>query len=50
MITDEADIHDLTHSSPGQRGRRPRDRPGHNYSYTNNWPAEQRVDNGPTAS
>lgn len=25
------------------------DRPGHNYSYTNNWPAEKRVDNGPTA-
>lgn len=24
--------------------------PGHNYSYTNNWPAESRVDNGPTGS
>ena len=25
-------------------------RPGHNYSYTNNWPAEPRVDNKPTAN
>ena len=25
------------------------ERPGHSYSYTNNWPAEKRVDNGPTA-
>ena len=24
-------------------------RPGHNYSYTNNWPPEALVDNGPTA-
>ncbi len=24
-------------------------RPGHNYSYTNNWPPEELVDNGPTA-
>ena len=24
------------------------DRPGHSYSYTNNWPAEPAVDNGPT--
>lgn len=24
-------------------------RPGHDYSYTNNWPSESRVDNGPTA-
>ena len=29
-------------------GRRDR-RPGHNYSYTNNWPSEPRVDNKPTA-
>ena len=27
-------------------GRRP---DGHSYSYTNNWPARSRVDNGPTA-
>src|SRR5262245_17542597 len=26
------------------------DRPGHNYSYTNNWPSEPRVDNKPTAN
>jgi nitric oxide reductase subunit B len=25
-------------------------RPGHNYSYTNNWPPEKLVDNGPTAN
>jgi nitric oxide reductase subunit B len=25
-------------------------RPGHKHSYTNNWPAEPRVDNGPTAA
>jgi len=25
-------------------------RPGHNYSYTNNWPSEPRVDNKPTAN
>jgi nitric oxide reductase subunit B len=25
-------------------------RPGHNYSYTNNWPPEPLVDNGPTAN
>jgi nitric oxide reductase subunit B len=25
------------------------DRPGHDYSYTNNWPSEPRVDNKPTA-
>ena len=30
-------------------GRRP-NRPGHNYSYTNNWPPEPRVDNKPTAN
>ena len=27
-----------------------RERPGHNYSYTNNWPPEPRVDNKPTAN
>ena len=26
------------------------ERPGHNYSYTNNWPPEPRVDNKPTAN
>ena len=26
------------------------ERPGHNYSYTNNWPPEPRVDNRPTAN
>ena len=26
------------------------DRPGHSYSYTNNWPSEPRVENSPTAN
>ena len=37
-------------SSAGRRGRRRHRRPGHNYSYTNNWPPEPRVDNRPTAN
>ena len=31
-------------------GRRRPSGPGHNYSYTNNWPPEPRVDNRPTAN
>ena len=34
----------------GRRGPRRRTGPGHNYSYTNNWPPEPRVDNKPTAN
>jgi nitric oxide reductase subunit B len=49
MITDEADIHDLTSFFAWTAWASAAQRPGHNYSYTNNWPAEQRVDNGPTA-
>ena len=34
----------------GPPGRRPRNRPGHDYTYTNNWPPEPRVENKPTAN
>ncbi|WP_343708585.1 cbb3-type cytochrome c oxidase subunit I [Mycobacterium sp.] len=49
MITDKAEIHDLTAFFAWTAWASAAQRPGHNYSYTNNWPAEQRVDNGPTA-
>ncbi len=50
FITDPADIRDLTAFFAWSAWSAAADRPGHNYSYTNNWPAESRVDNGPTAS
>ena len=49
LITDPADIHDLTAFFAWTAWAAAAERPGHNYSYTNNWPAEPRVDNGPTA-
>lgn len=49
MITDPAEIHDLTAFFAWTAWASAADRPGHSYSYTNNWPAESRVDNGPTA-
>jgi nitric oxide reductase subunit B len=49
LITDPTDIHDLTSFFAWTAWASAADRPGHNYSYTNNWPAEPRVDNGPTA-
>ena len=49
LITDPADIHDLTSFFAWTAWAAAAERPGHNYSYTNNWPAEPRVDNGPTA-
>ena len=49
LITDPADIHDLTAFFAWTAWASAAERPGHNYSYTNNWPAEPRVDNGPTA-
>ena len=49
FITDESHIHDLTAFFAWTAWAAAAERPGHNYSYTNNWPAEQRVDNGPTA-
>jgi nitric oxide reductase subunit B len=48
MITDKAQIHDLTAFFAWTAWASAAQRPGHNYSYTNNWPSEKRVDNGPT--
>ncbi|MGZ4510958.1 MAG: nitric-oxide reductase large subunit, partial [Mycobacterium sp.] len=49
MITDKAQIRDLTAFFAWTAWAGAAERPGHKYSYTNNWPAEPRVDNGPTA-
>ncbi|OHV06060.1 Nitric oxide reductase subunit B [Mycobacterium talmoniae] len=49
MITEPAQIHDLTAFFAWTAWAGAAERPGHSYSYTNNWPSEQRVDNGPTA-
>ncbi|AGC61057.1 nitric-oxide reductase subunit B [Mycobacterium liflandii 128FXT] len=49
LITSNADIHDLTAFFAWTAWAAAAERPGHSYSYTNNWPAEPRVDNGPTA-
>lgn len=48
-ITDRSQIHDLTAFFSWSAWAAAAERPGHNYSYTNNWPSEPRVDNGPTA-
>ncbi|MBO0884704.1 MAG: nitric-oxide reductase large subunit, partial [Mycobacterium sp.] len=48
-ITDNANVHDLTAFFAWTAWAAAAERPGHNYSYTNNWPPEKRVDNGPTA-
>ena len=49
LITDPTEIHDLTAFFAWTAWASAAERPGHDYSYTNNWPAESRVDNGPTA-
>jgi nitric oxide reductase subunit B len=49
MITDKAQIRDLTAFFAWTAWASAAERPGHKYSYTNNWPSEKRVDNGPTA-
>ncbi|HTY31786.1 nitric-oxide reductase large subunit [Mycobacterium sp.] len=49
MITDKVQIRDLTAFFAWTAWAGAAERPGHKYSYTNNWPAEPRVDNGPTA-
>jgi len=49
VITDPEDIHQLTAFFSWTAWAAAAERPGHDYSYTNNWPAEPRVDNGPTA-
>jgi nitric oxide reductase subunit B len=48
-ITDKQEIHQLTAFFSWTAWAAAAERPGHSYSYTNNWPAEPRVDNGPTA-
>lgn len=48
-ITDPQDIHQLTAFFAWTAWAAAAERPGHDYSYTNNWPAEPLVDNGPTA-
>ena len=48
-ITDSADIHDLTAFFAWTAWAASAERPGHDYSYTNNWPSEPLVDNVPTA-
>jgi nitric oxide reductase subunit B len=49
LITNPSDIHDLTAFFAWTAWGAAAERPGHNYTYTNNWPSEPRVDNGPTA-
>jgi nitric oxide reductase subunit B len=47
-ITDPEDIHALTAFYAWTAWASAAERPGHDYSYTNNWPSEPRVDNVPT--
>ena len=49
VITDPDQIHDLTAFFSWTAWASAAERPGHDYSYSNNWPAEPRVDNQPTA-
>ena len=48
-ITDPTDLRNLTAFFAWSAWAGAAERPGKNYSYTNNWPAEPRVDNKPTA-
>jgi nitric oxide reductase subunit B len=49
VISDPQEIHELTAFFSWTAWASAAERPGHNYSYTNNWPPEPRVDNTPTA-
>ena len=49
VISDPAQVRQLTAFFAWTAWASAAERPGHNYSYTNNWPAEPRVDNSPTA-
>ncbi len=49
LITDPQEIHDLTAFFSWTAWAAAAEREGHAYSYTNNWPPEQRVNNTPTA-
>ncbi|MGH7365642.1 MAG: nitric-oxide reductase large subunit [Candidatus Rokuibacteriota bacterium] len=49
MITRPEEIHDITAFFAWTAWAAAANRPGHSYSYTNNWPPEPLVNNGPTA-
>ena len=49
-ITDREKLADLTAFFGWTAWAGAAERPGHDYSYTNNWPPEPRVDNKPTAN
>lgn len=49
FITDEQDIRNLTQFFTWTAWASAAERPNLDYSYTNNWPSEPRVDNTPTA-
>jgi nitric oxide reductase subunit B len=49
-ITDRRDLLDLTAFFAWTAWAASTNRPGHDYSYTNNWPPEPRVNNTPTAN
>ena len=49
-ITDRTELKQLTSFFAWSAWAGAANRPGHNYSYTNNWPPEPRVDNKPTAN
>jgi nitric oxide reductase subunit B len=49
-ITDPTQLRQLTAFFAWTAWAAAANRPGHNYSYTNNWPSEPRVDNKPTAN
>jgi nitric oxide reductase subunit B len=49
-ITDPEDLHDLTSFFAWTAWAGSSERPGHSYTYTNNWPSEPLVDNKPTAN
>jgi nitric oxide reductase subunit B len=49
-ITDPTQLHQLTSFFAWSAWAASTNRPGHDYSYTNNWPPEPRVENTPTAN
>ncbi|WP_347354239.1 cbb3-type cytochrome c oxidase subunit I [Intrasporangium sp.] len=49
VVSDPAEVKDLTSFFAWTAWAAAAERPGFDYSYTNNWPMEPRVDNGPTA-
>jgi nitric oxide reductase subunit B len=49
-ITSQAKIHQLTAFFSWSAWAAAARRPGHDYSYTNNWPSEKLVENQPTAN